>query len=174
MKSSFIQSVQDLLNSWQPACDLQQQYKIQFLDVLSEDTCSRSHTNPGHVTASGFVRTEDFGRICLIFHPRFQKWIQPGGHIEVEDVEIISAARREIFEETGLENVHWDGTIRLDVHQVPTTSKQEAHLHFDIQLGFVGEYASLNGDVRGEWVVWESFDKTKSDDSVLRFLEGWR
>lgn len=41
-------------------------------------------------------------RVLLVNHPRYQKWIPPGGHIELdEDPE--QALYREIAEETGLE-----------------------------------------------------------------------
>lgn len=174
MKSSFVESVNTLLGAWNPSCETQQEYKALFLDMLTEQTCARSCVDPGHITASGFVRTEDFSNICLIFHPRFRKWIQPGGHIDAADTDVLCAARREVLEETGLDDIHWDGTIRLDIHEVPKTAKQDSHLHFDIQLGFVAEHVPLYGDVRGEWVSWVLFEPSKSDESVLRFLEGWR
>ncbi|HET9174467.1 MAG TPA: NUDIX domain-containing protein [Candidatus Saccharimonadales bacterium] len=42
------------------------------------------------------------GKVLLVHHPRYGKWIPPGGHIELnEDPE--QALYREIAEETGLE-----------------------------------------------------------------------
>lgn len=42
------------------------------------------------------------GKVLLVNHPRYDKWIPPGGHIELnEDPE--EALYREIEEETGLE-----------------------------------------------------------------------
>ena len=174
MRSNLQQSIRDHLQDWNPESDQQITYKSRFLSFVDPVYCSREHVEPGHFTASGFIRTEDFEQICLIFHPRFQKWIQPGGHLEESDESILHAAKREVLEETGLRDIDWDGTIRLDVHEVPKTSKQSAHLHYDIQLGFVADFAPLKGDVRGEWVSWSSFDKSLSDESVNRFLENWR
>lgn len=173
MRSNLLDSIHRLLDNMVIDSDHQRDIRAQFLSYLEEPYCSRNHTKPGHFTASGFVRTADSAQICLIFHPRFQKWIQPGGHLEEGDDDILAAARREVAEETGLVDISWDGTIRLDIHSVPETTKQSAHLHFDIQLGFVAPFVPLSGDVRGSWVAYESFDKSKSDDSVNRFLENW-
>ena len=174
MRSNLLGSIHRLLDDMVTDSDQQRDIRAQFLTYIDEDYCSRNYTEPGHFTASGFVRTADFSQICLIFHPRFQKWIQPGGHLEKCDADIMAAAQREVAEETGLVDITWDGTIRLDIHDVPETSKQTAHRHFDIQLGFVAPFVPLKGDVRGSWIAYDSFDKSKSDDSVLRFLESWR
>lgn len=49
----------------------------------------------------GFYIVHD-DRVLLVNHPRYQKWLSPGGHIELdEDPE--QALYREIAEETGLE-----------------------------------------------------------------------
>ncbi len=49
--------------------------------------------------ASCFVIDED--KILLIYHKKFGKYIQPGGHIE-GDEEPYQTAMREVFEETGI------------------------------------------------------------------------
>ena len=174
MRSNLLDSIHRVLMDWNPSTDQLSHFKTQFLSYTSDVFCSRLHTGPGHFTASGFVRTQNFEHICLIFHPRFQKWIQPGGHLEDGDEDILAAAKREVFEETGLPDIQWDGTLRLDVHEVPTTPKQNTHLHFDMQFGFIAPFVPLGGDVRADWVAYDSFDKNTSDESVHRYLENWR
>lgn len=49
---------------------------------------------------SGYLVKE--GKVLLVHHNGFDKWVPPGGHIEPEDT-FASAATREIEEETGLE-----------------------------------------------------------------------
>lgn len=51
-------------------------------------------------TASAFVINEKEELLC-IFHKKFGKWVQPGGHIE-ENETPMDAAIREVFEETGI------------------------------------------------------------------------
>jgi 8-oxo-dGTP pyrophosphatase MutT (NUDIX family) len=55
-----------------------------------------------HATASVFLfaRGEDAWRVGLIRHPRFGKWMLPGGHVE-PDENPAEAALREVAEETG-------------------------------------------------------------------------
>ncbi|MBI2285314.1 NUDIX domain-containing protein [Candidatus Saccharibacteria bacterium] len=43
-------------------------------------------------------------KVLLVNHPRYGMWLPPGGHIELDE-DPDEALRREIKEETGLENV---------------------------------------------------------------------
>lgn len=69
-----------------------------------------------HATASVFLFTRDRGwRIGLIHHPRFHRWMLPGGHVEPYE-NSAEAALREVREETGcmaeLINTHTDDLTR--------------------------------------------------------------
>lgn len=59
---------------------------------------------PKHATASVFLftPTPDGWRIGLVHHPRFQRWMLPGGHVEAHE-NPSEAALREVKEETGLQ-----------------------------------------------------------------------
>lgn len=54
-------------------------------------------------TSSTFVfhRGEDGWRLGLVWHPRLECWLPPGGHVEAEESPA-EAAVREVAEETGL------------------------------------------------------------------------
>jgi 8-oxo-dGTP pyrophosphatase MutT (NUDIX family) len=56
-----------------------------------------------HITASVFVFNKIDGRwyIGLIQHPRFERWMIPGGHVEPHENQAQTAVR-EVLEETGL------------------------------------------------------------------------
>lgn len=56
-----------------------------------------------HFTATSYIITSD--KVLLLFHPKLNKWLPPGGHLE-ENETPSEAARREVFEETGLE-IEW-------------------------------------------------------------------
>lgn len=54
-----------------------------------------------HFCASAFVINPDTKKILLVKHHLWDKWVQPGGHIE-DDETPEEAAVREVFEETGV------------------------------------------------------------------------
>jgi len=54
-----------------------------------------------HFCASAFVINPLNKKILLVKHHLFDRWVQPGGHIE-DDETPEEAATREVFEETGI------------------------------------------------------------------------
>lgn len=54
-----------------------------------------------HFCASVFVINPENKKVLLVKHKKFNKWVQPGGHIE-DDETPEEAALREVYEETGL------------------------------------------------------------------------
>lgn len=102
-------------------------------DVFSRDTF-----DPGHFTASAFVLSPDRRRLLLIFHRKLKMWLQPGGHIEPTDRDLVEAARREVKEETGLDEVSLeDPMFDIDVHRIPAFGESPAHLHHDVRCVMV-------------------------------------
>ncbi|SRR3989339_824416 len=56
-----------------------------------------------HFTATAYILFSD--KVLLLFHPKLQKWLPPGGHLE-ENETPPEGAKREVLEETGLE-IDW-------------------------------------------------------------------
>lgn len=54
-----------------------------------------------HFCASAFIINPKNKKILLVKHSDYDKWLQPGGHIE-EDETPEEAAVREVYEETGI------------------------------------------------------------------------
>jgi len=54
-----------------------------------------------HFCASAFIINPKDKKILLVKHSDYDKWLQPGGHIE-EDETPEEAAIREVYEETGI------------------------------------------------------------------------
>src|SRR5438552_16720918 len=76
----------------------------QTLELLSRSPfpLSRTNVHPGHLTATTAVLSPDRQRALLVFHHRFQRSPQPGGHVEPSDTRIMSTARRGVFAENGI------------------------------------------------------------------------
>ena len=100
-------------------------------DSLSEPFSETA--NRVHVTGSAIVVTTDRRRVLRHKHKRLGLWLQPGGHIEPDELPW-DGARREAAEETGLPVelvVPDEGLPRLlhvDVHPGP-----RKHTHLDLR-----------------------------------------
>jgi len=143
--------------------------------LLSKSTSpfSRDEFEPGHFTASAFVLSPDKSSILMIFHSKLRRWLQPGGHIEVSDSDVIQAAMREVLEETGVAGgtVIGDGLFDLDIHTIPARKIEPAHSHFDLRILLVAESLEIaaNSDaVAAKWVPLSEVGAVESDESVMR------
>lgn len=142
-----------------------------MLDLLDQTAhpFSRRQFQPGHVTAGGFVLSPDRSAILLILHRKLGLWLQPGGHVEPDDVDVIAAQRREIEEETGLSDLEWLGLFDLDVHIFPQRGDDPAHTHFDVRSAFLSrDWEAKAGDGTDD-VRWFRFDDVpRADPSITR------
>ncbi len=108
--------------------------------------CISRENQDGHFTASGLVI--DKGKILLVFHNKLQKYLQPGGHLEDEDLKLIGAAKREVEEETRLKvkshSLFGDSPVHIDIHKIPENKKKDGPEHFHYDCMFVFELADTN------------------------------
>jgi len=106
----------------------------------SADLTSRKEFR-GHATA-GAVLTDPARRVLFIEHLALGKWLLPGGHLESGDTTLISAALRELTEETGIRPQDVvplsDAPIHIDVHPIPANEAkgEAAHQHIDFRFSF--------------------------------------
>lgn len=164
-----------LLTAYSPSEPDEQSYRLQMLDLAAAavDPFGRDQYTPGHFTASAFVVHPDGDRVLLIHHGKIGIWVQPGGHVDPTDTDLIEAARREVAEETGITELHpiADGLFDIDVHVFPESPGQPRHLHFDLRFGFVAGDAAITpvDEVRDcRWVAWEDLASLGAGRSVLR------
>jgi 8-oxo-dGTP pyrophosphatase MutT (NUDIX family) len=159
----------------------EQQHLEQMLGLLtmSGDPFSRGHFEPGHFTASGFVLSPDGEQLLVIHHRKLDRWLQPGGHFEPGDDDLIAATRRELREEVGLEDLPLQvaGIFDLDVHQIPAHRDEPAHRHFDVRLLFRAPRLELRAtsEVKAaRFVPLTEIDAAQSDRSVMRAVDKLR
>ncbi len=162
-----------------PADDAEAAHRLAVLELLATSAApfSRSTVAPGHVTASAFVICPDMERVLLIHHAFLRLWLQPGGHVEVDDADLASACRREIVEETGVSSLmQLDGfpnLLDIDVHAIPANPRkgEAAHRHFDLRTLWLAQDDALvdTGEVLAvRWVPFDQLDELTSDASVRR------
>ena len=164
-----------LLREFKPVDAREEAHRAAMLSLCNApgDPFSRDHWYPGHFTSSAFVLSPDDRDILLIFHDKFERWMQPGGHIEPSDVTVTTGALREVAEETGIADVDvvGEGLFDLDVHEIPARKGDPAHHHYDVRvlLRATGrELVAATDAVAARWVPLAQVDTVESDESVMR------
>lgn len=166
--------LRSLLLDYAPATHAEANYRAKMLELLgSPDAMSREHYAPGHFTASAFVLSPDYSQLLLIFHSKLKRWLQPGGHIDPTDPDVMNAARREVAEEVGLRELEpvGAGIFDLDVHLIPSRGDAPAHRHFDVRFAFVTQNTKHQAGSDAEAASWVSLERVmelESDESVWR------
>ena len=138
---------------------------LRFADELS-DPLSRNEPQ-AHFTASAFVIDEHCGQTCLVQHVKLDRLLQPGGHVEAEDISLEAAALREAREETALDVELHPAAPRpfdVDIHEIPQRPGEPAHFHLDVRYLVVGRGAPCAG------AAWYAIGAA-GDESVGRLAE---
>lgn len=102
------------------------------------------------IVVTSYVVDLEREALLLVYHRKMQKWLSPGGHLEANEIPE-EAAKREVFEETGLNIAFFpDEYIHIDrwnarslvrpflclLEEIPAYKGEPAHQHID--LIFVG------------------------------------
>jgi len=153
---------------------------LHLLDTTPEPF-SRDQYEPGHITGSAFVLDPSRSALLLILHSKLGLWLQPGGHVEPEDLDVEHSTRREVLEEVGIRELSQvGGLFDLDVHTIPARKDQPAHEHFDVRFLFQAAALTFTAGSdanAGRWVPIAQLlhpstaaagEALPSDESVLR------
>lgn len=127
----------DLLLPFEPSDDDEASHVGALRELLraAASPFSRSHFEPGHVTASAFIVDAPSRRLLLHHHRRLDRWLQMGGHIDAGE-SVVDAALREAREESGLIELAFPSRqpFDIDVHAIPAGKGEPPHLHFDVRF----------------------------------------
>ncbi len=170
-----LQHLRGLLQAHPTTDALEADFVQQMLALCdaSADPFARDHWDPGHFTASAFVLSADGQSLLLILHGKLNRWLQPGGHVEPGDVDVLAAALREVAEETDITDaeVVGAGLLDVDIHVIPAMKGNPAHKHFDVRIllrARSDHYAAGDDAVDARWVRLEDINAVESDASVMR------
>ncbi|MBK6978682.1 MAG: NUDIX hydrolase [Cytophagaceae bacterium] len=116
------------------------EFKMRFIDLINTNSkCFSRESLAGHITASAFIFDKIHQKILLIHHKKLNKWLQPGGHCD-GDPNVFEVAKKEVWEETGLNSIISDGEIfDLDIHTIPERKGVPEHEHFDVRFLFFAD-----------------------------------
>lgn len=111
---------------------------ISFLNHTNEPFGKSDPT--GHITASAFIVSEDYRDTLLTHHFKLGRWLQLGGHTEVDE-RVAEGALREAREESGLTQLKLYKTtiFDLDIHEIPERKNEIKHLHYDVRFLIVAK-----------------------------------
>jgi 8-oxo-dGTP pyrophosphatase MutT (NUDIX family) len=139
-------------------------------------------TVPGHLTSSGIVFDSRDKHFLLIHHNMLDRWLQPGGHLEPGELPP-DAARREVFEETGVEPDKLLSRlpsiavpIDIDSHPIPASERkgEPAHTHHDFRFVFSIDRAAHQITLQEEEVtqaVWMRTDDPRFPADLKRCVD---
>lgn len=165
------------LTAFEPTGEAETAHRVRMVELLAcaGDPFSRKHFIPGHFTASSFVLSPDRASLLLIFHGKFHRWLQPGGHLDPTDADTLAAARREVLEETGVADLRLahEGVFDADIHPIPPHPDrgEPAHEHFDVRYLFAAgglDFAAASDARDARWVKLDEVTREMTDASVMR------
>ena len=138
-----------LLNSYLilfPEEQERQKILIQYLQLYQNDEVVDWNNFDGHIVAGGFIYAKEENKFLVLYHNDLKMFLYPGGHVDSNDVNTLTAAKREIAEETGLNNLEQlivsDNElmpIDIDTHKIGYNERLNLpeHYHFDFRYLFV-------------------------------------
>ncbi len=152
--------------------------RIRDLLRSRERAYHRDCFDPGHITTSAWIVSQESGAALFTHHRKLGRWLQLGGHTDGE-TDVIASAIREAEEESGLSRFRAlprDGgpeILDIDVHVIPARGHEPAHEHHDVRfLLEVSEKQPISAQeaesLAVRWFTRDEIDLRFDEESVLR------
>lgn len=125
----------------------------------------------GHVTASAVVLDPARFAMVLTHHAALDRWLQLGGHCDgIHDPRFV--ALKEAYEESGLPRIDPLGgdIFDIDIHEIPASAIEPAHLHYDLRYLFTAARAPLRASAESRELAWVPLDALQDYTSAPSVL----
>ncbi len=149
---------------YQPYDNVEAQHQSQLIDLIktSPDPLDADRFEPGHATGSVWIFDPVSRQVAMIFHNKLKRWLQPGGHAELDEPNLKVAALREAQEELGLQlDFEQASLFDLDVHLIPA-SRYPEHWHFDVRYLCLCDVQPLTAESEDSPVRWFDLDDLRT------------
>lgn len=169
-------SLKALLDSYSTSDQAESEMLQEIKNFVSGNSeCFERTLASGHVTASGWIISNNKEEVLLMHHRKLDRWFQPGGHCD-GDPDVVAVAKKEVEEETGLTHfaLLQDGIFDVDIHLIPANTKDAAHYHYDIRFVFEAdptEELIINiesNDVK--WIPVSEVENLNNSESIMRMI----
>jgi 8-oxo-dGTP pyrophosphatase MutT (NUDIX family) len=163
------------IKSYSTSYEIELSYKGRFENLLLKyNNCFDRSLLIGHITASAFIINKSKQHVLLMYHAKLNKWLQPGGHCD-GNKNVLEVAKKEVFEETGIEILLEKADIfDIDIHLIPERKGISAHEHFDIRYLFVvpdnTEFVQNEESLALKWIPIEKIKEYTLEESILRMV----
>lgn len=172
-------SLLNLLEAYHPQdVDEQKAKEIIQLFVHANPDCFERTLEIGHITASSWLLNKEHTHALLMHHKKLNMWVMPGGHCD-GDSDTLAVAIKEAQEESGIINIQAvsPAIFDIDVHIIPTTTKEKEHYHYDIRflLHVTSKETTIQND-ESNALLWINKDKQQlvtQERSVVRMFDKW-
>lgn len=178
-KSFDVRKILAEVEQYQPFDSLEKKHKntlLEWLKTVKRPLDASCFDEQGHATGSAFIISRVPQKVVLIYHKKLRRWLQPGGHAELGEPDLLTAAIREVREEIGLELPRNNASLLdLDVHRIPRLKNQPSHFHFDFRYLFmldkplplkVGSDAKL-----ARWFSCKEMEELELDKGLKRMFK---
>ncbi|MBE9009349.1 NUDIX hydrolase [Pseudanabaenaceae cyanobacterium LEGE 13415] len=171
------QAIIQAIELYSPIDNIEAAHKAAILDHFNQSANPMDSFcfEPGHATGSAWVMAKDTQEFALIYHKVLDRWLQPGGHAEPDEPDLLTVSLREAEEELGIKLDPTQATLLdLDVHRIPETKKYPSHLHFDFRYLCLTEIQPLHPATdadRAEWFTLDQLRTMQLDPGIERMIQ---
>lgn len=153
---------------------------IKFIEE-NDDIIDWNNFN-GHIVVGGFIYDKRERKFLVLYHNDLKMFLYPGGHIEENDLNILDAVKREIYEETGLLNLRQVKIsnnelvpIDIDTHIINYNDRLRLPEHYHFEFRYLFEVDEIKDVIldseEHECVKWINIEELKNDKNYGRVVE---